>query len=331
MSDSPPCPAWRPSPPNQLALPGSPMPPTPEALAVTFRPPRPAVSTGPGVAHQRLVLGNSAWLSGRSGRDPSMKRLPPRARAGQGFGAGGGSRCSALQPWMARRVGGQVGRLVEDTALPDDGIDQVGVPVGGWGCLQAGGPHAIPPPERLPGLQRAWRDERVSTPGRKRRPRHRRQGVGRVGAGAGWGAAPGCHLSAKELLEADSPCPSLVSGDPLTTSTKGNTWQSQVELTYQGLAQLFNIFDSPPEMVTEEEGPSACAHAATPLETLGDRSVLGLRTLPSRPRALPSPHPPRRPPHFPIPLLPRFHVLPSVTMCGLCPSVFFCCFHPIHP
>lgn len=102
VSDSPPCPAWRPSSPNQLALPGSPDTSTP-TLAVTFHSPPPAVSTGPGVA-TRLVL-RVPGSAGAAGWDPSMEA--PSCEPARDKGSGGRRRrCSAL--WMA---GGSVGRL----------------------------------------------------------------------------------------------------------------------------------------------------------------------------------------------------------------------------
>ena len=110
--------------------------------------------------HQAGLEG--ARLSGHGGAGPLHGSAFLRARAGQGFRRP----AAPLQRLVdGRRVSGQVGQLVEDAALPDDGVDQVGVACGrGGGCLSEA-PLPYPPPERLPGVERAWRRRGVSTPG----------------------------------------------------------------------------------------------------------------------------------------------------------------------
>lgn len=132
--------------------------------------------------HQAGLEG--AWLSGRGGVGPLHGGAILRARAGQGFG----QPAAPLQCLMdGRRVGGQVGQLVEDTALPDDGIDQVGVACG----RGVGGVSARPPCHPLHqssflGWGELGGRRGVSTPRGGDSKGHRRRGVW-AGLGRGVG------------------------------------------------------------------------------------------------------------------------------------------------
>lgn len=82
-----------------------------------------------------------AWLGGGSRAGALHGGTLLRASARQGLGRP----AAALQRLVdGGRVSGQVGQLVEDAALPDDGVHEVGVACGKGARLASGRTRDIP-------------------------------------------------------------------------------------------------------------------------------------------------------------------------------------------
>lgn len=97
------------------------------------------------------------------------------------------------------RVGGQVGQLVEDAALSDDGVDQVGVACGKGAGFASGGPLGV--------LSTGWASWEGEFGGQEGVEPRERRCSGEKQLGQGWqpavctaAATPRCYLFGKELL-----------------------------------------------------------------------------------------------------------------------------------
>lgn len=137
--------------------------------------PAPPGPTRPAPRQQRRTWGGhqagleGARLSGGSWARALHGGAFLRAAAGQGLGRPPAPLQSLLD---GGRVGGQAGQLVEDAALPDDGVHQAGVACG-EGEPRLREPLASPPTPATPTCQASW--EGVNPGGRRhaqdRRPR----------------------------------------------------------------------------------------------------------------------------------------------------------------
>lgn len=286
---------------------GGPVPPPSQpSRAPPVPPPQPLLSLSTALAsrqhrtwggHQAGLEG--ARLSGHGGAGPLHGGALLRARAGQGFWRPAAPLQRLVDSW---RVSGQVGQLVEDAALPDDGVDQVGVACGRGGV----GVSARPPRHPLHqsgflGWEELGGQEGCLPQGEATA---KSTEDGECGQGWCWGQGGGLRrlqdatCQQKSFWAELTPAPPWYPGDPLTTQHEGATpgkagWAQHVRVP---LSQLFNILTVPqarsPGGRTIQRVPTLNA-----LGSEGDRSTFrGFSALPSRHLPRPGPLPTRQGP-----------------------------------
>lgn len=311
VSDSPPSPVPPPSQPSWA-------PPIP--------PPQPLLSLSTALAsRQHRTWGGhkagleGARLSGHGGAGPLHGGTLLRARAGQGFRRPAAPLQRLVNSW---RVSGQVGQLVEDAALPDDGVDQVGVACGRGGV----GVSARPPRHPLHqsgflGWEELGGQEGCLPQGEATA---KSTEDGECGQGWCWGQGGGLRrlqdatCQQKSFWAELTPAPPWYPGDPLTTQHEGATpgkagWAQHVRVL---LSQLFNILTVPQ---ARSPGGRTILNA---LGSEGDRSTFwGFSALPSRRSPRPGPLPTRQGPR-PAPPHSYGHISPQRLRVDCAPPCF---------
>lgn len=217
--------------------PGSPNTSTPITLAITslqfpdlgrVLPRDPAHSpatpgpTRPAPRQQRQTWGGhqagleGAWLGGGSWARALHGGAFLRAAAGQGLGRPAAPLQSLLD---GGRVGGQAGQLVEDAALPDDGVHQAGVACG-EGEPRLREPFASP----TPACRASW--DSVNPGGRRRAQDRRPRRGGQPGVCANGDyttMSPFWERASQRGLPVPLPDTFRTPSRPLATSTKGHS------------------------------------------------------------------------------------------------------------